>query len=119
MSATAAQVAALEAAEALRKSQADALVKGVGLFRGLEAVDLQDESGAQLDLRKNPKGNAREFLAHRKTYVVVRVGAPPPPEGSELPPEEDAAEPAEPTAAIVPLTFSLPEDPVEEGGDAE
>ena len=92
-----------------------------GSFRaGLDAVDLQEEGGAALNLRSDPKRNAKDVLGHRKTYVVVRVGEPPRPprEPTDGEAGEEGDEAAEPEAgpdpdALVPLTFELPADPVE------
>ena len=69
----AAKVARLEELEKVRTAQKDALINGVGLFKGLDAVDLQEEGGAALNLRSDPKRNAKDVLGHRKTYVVVRI----------------------------------------------
>ena len=77
------------------------------------------EGGAALNLRSDPKRNAKDVLGHRKTYVVVRVGEPPRPprEPADGEAGEEGEEP-EPEAgpdpdALVPLTFELPPDPVE------
>ena len=120
--AAAAKVARLEELEKVRTAQKDALINGVGLFKGLDAVDLQEEGGAALNLRSDPKRNAKDVLGHRKTYVVVRVGEPPrpprePTDGEAGEAGEEGEEP-EPEAgpdpdALVPLTFELPADPVE------
>lgn len=118
----AAKVEELEQLEALRTAQKDALISGVGLFEGLDAVDLQEEGGAALNLRSDPKRNAKDVLGHRKTYVVVRVGAPPRPPPEPREPSAEEGGDAEPEAeapgpdpdAIIPLTFEVPPDPVEE-----
>ena len=115
----AAKVEELEQLEALRTAQKDALISGVGLFEGLDAVDLQEEGGAALNLRSDPKRNAKDVLGHRKTYVVVRVGAPPRPPPEPREPNAEEGGDAEPEAgpdpdAIIPLTFEVPPDPVEE-----
>lgn len=99
------RLAELERAEALGAAQSEALMAGVGLFKGLQEVDLQDDTGKNLELNKTPKVNAKDVLLHRQTYVAVRVGAP------DKPPADDGAEdapPAEDAEAIVPLTFALP-----------
>ena len=119
--AAAAKVARLEELEKVRTAQKDALINGVGLFKGLDGVDLQEEGGAALNLRSDPKRNAKDVLGHRKTYVVVRVGEPPKPPREPMDGEageEGEEEAAEPEAgpdpdALVPLTFELPADPVE------
>ena len=102
----------------MRTAQKDALINGVGLFKGLDAVDLQEEGGAALNLRSDPKRNAKDVLGHRKTYVVVRVGEPPKPPREPTDEEAGEGEEPEPEAgpdpdALVPLTFELPADPVE------
>ena len=61
--AAAAKVARLEELEKVRTAQKDALINGVGLFKGLDAVDLQEEGGAALNLRSDPKRNARTSSA--------------------------------------------------------
>ena len=117
--AAAAKVARLEELEKGRTAQKDALINGVGLFKGLDGVDLQEEGGAALNLRSDPKRNAKDVLGHRKTYVVVRVGEPPKPPREPADGEEgEEGEEPEPEAgpdpdALVPLTFELPPDPVE------
>ena len=35
---------------------------GVGLFKGLQEVDLQDDTGKNLELNKTPKVNAKDVL---------------------------------------------------------
>ena len=101
------RLAELEKAEALCAAQSEALMAGVGLFKGLQEVDLQDDTGKNLELNKTPKVNAKEVLLHRQTYTVVRIGAPDAPEDVEnkeedQPPAEDAEK------AVVSLTFTIP-----------
>ena len=92
----------------MRTAQKDALIGGVGLFKGLDGVDLQEEGGAALNLRSDPKRNAKDVLGHRKTYVVVRVGEPPKPPREPTDEEAGEGEEPEPEAgpdpdALVPL----------------
>ena len=78
---------------------------GVGLFKGLSEIDLQDETGKNLELNKTPKLNAKDILTHRSTYTVVRIGAPP----SDEPPADDAEPPADDAEkAVVSLVFTVP-----------
>lgn len=103
------RLAELEKAEALGVSQSEALMAGVGLFKGLQEVDLQDETGKNLELNKTPKLNAKEVLLHRSTYTVVRIGAP------EVAGEENKEDaPADPEAVCT-LSFTIPEPEAAEG----
>ena len=106
------RLAELEKAEALCVAQTEALMAGVGLFKGLAEIDLQDDTGKNLELNKTPKLNAKEVLTHRSTYTVVRIGAPDAAEDAENK-EEPPADGGE--KAVVSLTFTLPvPEPVEE-----